>query len=102
MSRKTAPAYPIPNLRKWRDSRFFSQAQLAKNAGVSVATIKYLESPTAENRHPASAATVSKLAKALGITEKQLVQSAPEDSEAPAVATSGRGAGVEISQSAPA
>lgn len=71
MSRKEAPAYPLPGLRAWREKRFLSQGALAKVAGVSLAAIKYLEA----GKHPASAATVRKLAQALNTTPEELTAS---------------------------
>lgn len=89
MSRQAAASYEILHLREWRDSRYLSQAQLAKESGVSVATIKYLESRSAKNKHPASAATLSKLAKALGVSPQTLVAMPPQK-ETPTLVTSGR------------
>ena len=67
------PKPPFVYLREWRDWRALSQAELAKSAGLTIATISKLE-----NRHyGAQPGTRRKLAKALEIEPHQLLTVPP-------------------------
>jgi predicted transcriptional regulator len=57
-------------LRQMREDRFLSHRELAKNAGVSPTTILNLEASKAE----AQRRTVRKLAEALGVAPRELVE----------------------------
>lgn len=67
------PKPPFVYLRQWRDWRALSQAELAKSASLTIATISKLE-----NRHyGAQPGTRRKLAKALEIEPHQLLTVPP-------------------------
>lgn len=57
----------LPYLRHWRIERLMPQTQLASAAGVAVSTIVRAEAGT-----PVHALTAGRLARALGVTVKQL------------------------------
>jgi transcriptional regulator with XRE-family HTH domain len=63
---------PVPSLRYWRTQRALDQAQLSKQANVSMATLWRLETG-----RPATLETVRKLAEALGVTPAQLQAQPP-------------------------
>jgi transcriptional regulator with XRE-family HTH domain len=65
----------LPYLRAWRLYRVLTQEQLSAAAGLGTATV-----PRAESGSPVNAITAARLARALGITLKQL-QSDPEAGE---------------------
>ena len=69
MSRKETPKYYVSGLRDVRQRHYLSQAALAAASQVSVSAIKYLEA----KRRPASAATLQKLAAALGVAPQELL-----------------------------
>ena len=60
----------VPALRTWRVRRDLSQAALARKAHVAHTTIVALEHP----RRGAHTETIGKLARALGITCRQLTE----------------------------
>jgi transcriptional regulator with XRE-family HTH domain len=57
----------LPALRSWRLERLLSQRELAEQSGISVPTII-----RAEGGKPVGALSAAKLARALGVTAKQL------------------------------
>jgi transcriptional regulator with XRE-family HTH domain len=63
-------------LREWRQLQGLTQRELAAKSGVALATIQRLE----QREHPMSAqpATRRKLAKALGISEFEILTLPPE------------------------
>lgn len=63
----------LPYLRAWRLHKLLTQDELAKAAGVGQATV-----PRAENNNPVNAITAARLARALGVTVKQLETEDPE------------------------
>ncbi len=63
----------LPHLRDWRINRGMTQKQLAESASVGEATVA-----RAELGASVSALNAAKLAKALGITLKQLESEEPE------------------------
>jgi len=74
----------LPFLRAWRTWLGYSQAELARRAGMSKATIVYLEGAKAR----ANFVTVGKLATALGLPREQLLHDAPpadQQAEEPAI-----------------
>lgn len=66
----------LPYLRAWRLHKLLTQDELAKAADVGRATV-----PRAESHNPVNAITAARLARALGITVKQLESEDPEGSE---------------------
>ena len=66
----------LPHLRAWRMYALLSQKQLADKAGVGVATIIRLE----RGEH-ANYLTVQRLANALGISARRLVDEPPRSTE---------------------
>lgn len=70
--------FPLRHLRAWRLARFWSQTELAAQAGISVLTIVRLEHARSE----ANLQTVRKLAQALGIRPHTLAFAGPPDEEA--------------------
>jgi transcriptional regulator with XRE-family HTH domain len=68
------PARRLSALRRLRESRVLSQAELAERAGVARATVVSLET----GRAGAQYATIRKLAKALGIEPNELTTE-PQD-----------------------
>jgi transcriptional regulator with XRE-family HTH domain len=65
--------FDLPYLRAWRLQKVLTQDQLAEAAGVGAATV-----PRAEAGKPVNAITAAKLARALGVTIKQLQAVDPE------------------------
>ena len=63
----------LPHLRTWRMERLLTQQQLADASGIGVATVI-----RAEKGLPVNGLTAVRLAKALKITQRQLVESEPE------------------------
>jgi transcriptional regulator with XRE-family HTH domain len=66
--------FPVPALRHWRIQRLLTQAQVATAADVSVPTVI-----RAEGGKPVGALTAERLARALGVTVRQLRETPPED-----------------------
>jgi transcriptional regulator with XRE-family HTH domain len=64
----------IPYLRHWRLHRLWSQSQLIKASGVSAPTII-----RGEQGKPVSALNAAKLARALGVTVRQLQEVQPDE-----------------------
>jgi DNA-binding XRE family transcriptional regulator len=64
----------LPYLRQWRGHRVLTQSQLAQASGVSEPTII-----RAEGGKPVGMLTAIKLARALGVTIKQLRDEEPQD-----------------------
>jgi len=64
----------LPSLRYWRVQRAWHQEVLAKQAGVSMATLWRIETG-----RPATLDTVRKLAEALGVTPAQLQAQPPAE-----------------------
>ena len=64
---------PAPHLRREREKAFLSQQELADRAGVSKAAIHRIETG-----QPARPGTLRKLAEALGISPRALVESDQE------------------------
>jgi transcriptional regulator with XRE-family HTH domain len=64
---------PVPNLRLWRVHALLTQHQLAERAGVGTATIARLEMGAGANL-----LTVQRLANALHITTRKLLNETPE------------------------
>ena len=60
-------------LREFRESRFLTQEELARSAGLTVITVSRIERGVADARF----STIRKLATALGVEPQELV--APED-----------------------
>jgi transcriptional regulator with XRE-family HTH domain len=58
---------PLPQLKRWRLERFWTQEELAARSGVAVATIHRVES-----NQPARLKTIRRLAEALGVEPHQL------------------------------
>lgn len=67
--------YPIPHLRAWRLAQIKSQEQLAKEAGIGAATIVRLEKPGEK----ANELTIYRLAKALKISPRKLLEEPPPE-----------------------
>ncbi|SRR5579885_3254023 len=65
----------LPNLALWRAWRGMNGTELAKAAGLSRMTIFSLETGRAE----ANLVTVYKLARALGVSRKQLIEEEPPE-----------------------
>jgi transcriptional regulator with XRE-family HTH domain len=63
---------PLPSLRYWRIQRAWHQEELARAAGVSMATLWRLETG-----RPATLETVRKLAHALDVTPADLQRQPP-------------------------
>ena len=63
----------LPSLRYWRVQRALYQDELARRAGVSMATLWRLESG-----RPATIATTRKLAEALQVEPADLMRQPPE------------------------
>lgn len=63
----------LPYLRAWRLHALMTQDQLAQAAGVGPATVV-----RAESDNPVNALTAAKIARALGVTLKQLETTEPE------------------------
>lgn len=68
----------LPHLRAWRVHKLWTQVQLAKEAHVSEPTVV-----RAERSAPVGALTAERLARALGVTVRQL-QETPPDAPQPA------------------
>jgi transcriptional regulator with XRE-family HTH domain len=66
----TMPRISGEKLRKVRDQRLLSQRELAEKAGLSPTTILKLEADRVGEPHPR---TVRKLAEALGVDPRELV-----------------------------
>jgi transcriptional regulator with XRE-family HTH domain len=64
----------VPHLRAWRVKALLTQAALAKQAGVAAQTIT-----RAESGDRVSVLTAERLARALGVTMRQLREQAPEE-----------------------
>lgn len=64
----------LPSLRYWRVRRAWHQEELAKHAGVSMATLWRIETG-----RPATLDTVRKLAEALGVSPADLQRQPPAD-----------------------
>jgi transcriptional regulator with XRE-family HTH domain len=62
-----------PQLRYWREKRFLTQEQLAAQAGVASATISRIE-----QGHDARITTLVRLARALGVEPRALVEEVPD------------------------
>ncbi|HEV2459388.1 MAG TPA: helix-turn-helix transcriptional regulator [Ktedonobacterales bacterium] len=71
-----APISPmtVPYLRHWRVHRLWTQEQLAAHSDVSVPTIV-----RGERGKTVGALTAAKLARALGVSVRQLRETPPED-----------------------
>jgi HTH-type transcriptional regulator, competence development regulator len=68
---KTTPRVYGKRLRRLREERFYSRADLAERAGISTTTIQNLET----GDHPgAHARTVRKLAEALGVPPNDIAE----------------------------
>ena len=67
--------FPIPYLRAWRLAQLKSQETLAKEAGIGAATIVRLEKPGEK----ANELTVYRIAKALNISPKKLLDEPPPE-----------------------
>ena len=65
----------LPYLSLWRAWRGWNGVELAREAGISRMTVFNLES----GRATANLVTVYKLARALGITRKQLIEEEPPE-----------------------
>jgi transcriptional regulator with XRE-family HTH domain len=65
----------LPSLRYWRVQRALHQEELAREAGVSMATLWRIETG-----RPATLETVRKLAKALEVTPADLQREPPKGS----------------------
>jgi DNA-binding XRE family transcriptional regulator len=65
---------PLPYLRHWRLHRLMTVRGLGAAAGVGFTTVARIESG-----YPAAAITAIKLARALGVTVRQLKEEQPED-----------------------
>jgi transcriptional regulator with XRE-family HTH domain len=63
----------LPHLRAWRLHALLTQDELAEASGVGKATVV-----RAEGSNPVNALTAARIAKALGITLKQLETAEPE------------------------
>jgi DNA-binding XRE family transcriptional regulator len=74
MQRREAARVSLPHLRAWRMWLGYSQAELARRARMSKATIVYLEGAKAR----ANFVTVGKLAAAMGLPRERLLHYAPE------------------------
>ena len=72
--------FPLPGLKPARLRRFVSQEQLAKEAGVTEATVVRIE-----KGQPARLSTIRKLATALGVAPEDLVKE-PEQGQTEAAA----------------
>jgi DNA-binding XRE family transcriptional regulator len=68
--------FALTYLRAWREWRVMSQAELARRAKVSKATVARIE-----GGQPAVFVTTDKLAKALEVTREQLVREGPPGSD---------------------
>jgi transcriptional regulator with XRE-family HTH domain len=68
----------LPNLVAWRIERGYTQTELAEHAKVTRATVSRAESGEAVTVH-----TLHALAKALGLTVQQLMNSSPADQAPP-------------------
>jgi len=67
---------PLPHLRAWRTYHDLSRKQLASQAGLTKYTVTNIE---LGRYGGASYLTIAKLAKALGITTTQLIESPPKE-----------------------
>ncbi len=67
--------FPIPHLRAWRLAQLKTQGQLAKEAGIGENTIVRLEKPGER----ANELTIYRLAKALKISPKKLLEEPPPE-----------------------
>jgi DNA-binding XRE family transcriptional regulator len=67
----------LPHLREWRAYRLLTVRELAHASGVAYPTINVLEN----GKRAANLTTVGKLAAALGVTRRQLVDDAPPSSD---------------------
>jgi transcriptional regulator with XRE-family HTH domain len=65
--------HAVPSLRYWRLERLLSQRELAEQSGISEPTII-----RAEGGKRIGALTAAKLARALGVTVKQLQEEEPQ------------------------
>jgi transcriptional regulator with XRE-family HTH domain len=75
MAGKTPSRVALEHLRSWRAYREMTLEILAKTAGMTPASISKLENIQAH----ANPVTVFKLAKALGISRKQLLEEEPTE-----------------------
>lgn len=73
-----AVSIAVPYLRAWRIERGLTQGQLADKAGVGRSSIT-----NTENGGKVSPLTISRLAKALGITQAQLLDEDPAHRKSP-------------------
>jgi transcriptional regulator with XRE-family HTH domain len=71
---RNPPLRSLPYLRAWRERRHFSQHELATLADVGIATMKRVES----GHSRATWDTVTRLARALKVSPKRLMQAPPE------------------------
>lgn len=69
----------LVHLRTWRAYRSMTLKELAEASGVSLMGVQRLESGHAR----ANPVTVTKLARALGITRKQLIEQEPDETILP-------------------
>jgi transcriptional regulator with XRE-family HTH domain len=69
----------LPGLRAAREERFVTQAELARKAGVTQATVWDLES--GDSGRGAYTTTIRKLAKALGVEPGVLVKAPDREKE---------------------
>lgn len=84
MSKSNVRGVELPYLRAWRLSRYLSPSSVAYRAGITAAWVHELEA----GRARASIPTVARIARALGISPRTLVERAPEASaSAPASAS---------------
>ncbi len=65
---------PLPHLRAWRLSKLMTQRGLAKAAGVAESTVV-----RGEMGEPVAALSAAKLAKALGVSLRQLRDEEPQE-----------------------
>jgi transcriptional regulator with XRE-family HTH domain len=62
--------FAVPRLRRYRIEQRLTQAELARKAGLTRTSIVRLEAPTGSARIE----TIRKLARALGVTEDELMR----------------------------
>jgi transcriptional regulator with XRE-family HTH domain len=66
--------WPVPHLRRLREARYLSQAELARRSGIGRDTINRLEKGDREAEPP----TIERLAAALGVGMADLIGSSGE------------------------
>lgn len=68
---------PLPLLRRWRESKYLTQTELADKAGVTRSTVT-----RGERGEVVGFPSIRKLAEALGLTPDELVYTDPDASDA--------------------